>query len=121
MIDRNEHVYFLVHKAHQCFKVGRSTHPLRRWAQIQAHDQTDFGESLVFDVASDVGSRRIERTLQQSIAGARLEMPGSVEGHTEWFDYKALESVRRFAAKHSKDLGIGDGYSLVVMFREVVS
>lgn len=112
MINRHQHIYFLVHKAHERFKVGVAKQPLRRWAQIQSHDQTDFLESLVFDVAPKVSHRWVERTLHRSIADARLDMPGSVAGYTEWFDYRAFDSVRRFAAEHSQLLGIGDGYTL---------
>lgn len=112
MVDSHEHIYFLVHKAHERFKVGIAKHPLQRWAQIQPHDQTDFRESLVFDVAPEVSHRWVERTLHRSIVDARLDMPGSVEGYTEWFDYQAFDSVRRFAAEHGELLGIGDGYTL---------
>lgn len=117
MIDRQEHVYFLVHNGHERFKVGVAKHPLQRWAQIQPHDQTDFRESLVFDVDPTVPHRWVERTLHRSIADARLDMRGSVAGYTEWFDYQALGSVRRFAAEHGDLLGIGEGYTLAMPSR----
>lgn len=112
MIEGHAHIYFLVHKSHERFKVGVARHPLQRWAQIQPHDHTDFRESLVFDVAPEVSHRWVERTLHRAIADARVDMPGSVVGYTEWFDYQAYDSVRRFAADHRDLLGLGDGYTL---------
>lgn len=112
MKDRHAHVYFLVHNAHERFKVGVAKYPLQRWAQIQPHDQTDFRESLVFEVSPEVPYRWVERTLHRSIADARLDMPGFAVGYTEWFDYRAFDAVRRFAAEHGDLLGIGDGYTL---------
>lgn len=112
MVDSREHIYFLVHRAHERFKVGAAKHPLQRWAQIQPHDQTDFRKSLVFDVSPEVPYRWVERTLHRSIADARLDMPGSVAGYTEWFDYQAFDAARRFAVEHRGLLGIGDGYTL---------
>lgn len=112
MVDSHEHIYLLVHNGHERFKVGVAKHPLQRWAQIQPHDQTDFRESLVFDVDPTVPHRWVERTLHRSIADARLDMPGSVAGYTEWFDYQAFDSVRRFAIEHGDLLGLGDGYTL---------
>lgn len=106
-------IYFLVHNSHRCFKVGFASNPLRRWAQIQAHDQTDFQESLVFDVARDVSHRWTEETIHRWIAAARLEMPASGEGYTEWFDYEALDAARRFATDYSSYLGLGRGYTLI--------
>ncbi|MEV7634514.1 GIY-YIG nuclease family protein [Microbacterium sp. NPDC089318] len=112
MTDSHAHIYFLVHEAHERFKVGIAKHPLQRWAQIQHHDHTDFRESLVFDVAPGVSHRWVERTLHRAIVDARVDMPGSVVGYTEWFDYQAYDSVRRFAADHRDLLGLGDGYTL---------
>jgi hypothetical protein len=112
MTGNQEHIYFLVHKTHERFKVGLAKHPLKRWAQIQPHSQTDFRESLVFDVAPEVSDRWVERTLPRSIADARLDLPGSLQGYTEWFDYRAFDSVRRFAAERGDFLGIGVGYTL---------
>ncbi len=112
MADNHEYIYFLVHKAHERFKVGTAKRPLQRWAQVQPHDQTDFRESLVFDVSPKVPYRWVEKTLHRAIADARLDMPGSVAGYTEWFDYRAFDAVRSFAAEHRGLLGIGDGYTL---------
>lgn len=112
--DQTQHIYFLVHSSHQRFKVGTALHPLRRWAQIQPHDQTDFTESVVFDLAPGVSVTWAERTLHRALVHAHLDMPRDADGHSEWFDYGSLELARAFAQEHSDLLGFGEGYTIAL-------
>ena len=107
-----EHIYFLVHSSHQRFKIGKASSPLRRWRAIQPHDQTDFVESRVFDLAPNGSAAWVEKTLHRVVDHARLDMPPDIEGHTEWFHYGALDTAREYAHREQGFLGIGEGYAI---------
>ncbi|WP_187358368.1 GIY-YIG nuclease family protein [Microbacterium testaceum] len=107
-----QHVYFLVHSSHKRFKVGIAAEPLRRWAQIQPRQQTDFTESLVFDLDSDVSADQVEKILHVLLRKTRYTLPRVSDGHTEWFSYGALSFARDFLSANRERLGISEGYSL---------
>lgn len=109
---RNQHIYFLVHVSRERFKIGRATHPLKRWADLQPHAETDFAASLVFDLDSDVSAGWSERSLHRALRGSRADMPPDRDGHTEWFEYSAFGKARAIARIFRDHLGIGEGYAL---------
>lgn len=111
---QKSHIYFLVNKSHDAFKIGLALNPLRRWAQIQPHAHTDFAESLVFDIAAGGSAAWAEMTLHRALMDARLSMPSEVAGHTEWFNYSAFDTARALAHKHRSFLGISEGYAISV-------
>lgn len=109
---RNQHLYFLVHASHERFKVGIATNPLLRWATIQPHAQTDFAESLVFDVGSQVRAKWAEETLHRALTDSRFRMPSNIAGHTEWFKFSAFDRARAYASSNREFLGISEGYTV---------
>lgn len=108
---QTQHLYFLVHRSHERFKVGVALRPVVRWAQIQSHHETDFTESMVFDIDAGVSAAWVERTLHRALVESHLDMPRDSDGHSEWFDYAALPTARAFSLEHRILLGIGEGYA----------
>lgn len=109
---RNQHLYFLVHASHERFKVGLATNPRLRWAAIQPHAQTDFTESLVFDVRDEVRAKWTEETLHRALSDSRFRMPPSIAGHTEWFHFAAFHRAHAYASSNRDFLGISEGYTI---------
>lgn len=109
---RNQHLYFLVHASHERFKVGIATNPLLRWAAIQPRAQTDFAESLVFDISGEVRAKWTEETLHRELSDSRFRMPSDIAGHTEWFNFAAFDRARAYASSKREFLGISAGYTV---------
>lgn len=108
----NQHLYFLVHASHERFKVGIATNPRLRWAGIQPRAQTDFAESLVFDISSEVRAKWTEETLHRALSDSRFRMPSNIAGHTEWFNFAAFDRARAYASSNREFLGISEGYTI---------
>lgn len=109
-MPRRQSVYFLVEKSHERFKVGLAADPARRWATFQSHSQTDFRESLVFEVEPEVSVRWVEETIHNFLREHRFDMPSMVDGHSEWYHYGALGVAREFVRTHAELLRMSEGH-----------
>lgn len=103
MRQKEGHLYLLMSKDGDAFKIGVSANTKQRISVLPE----EIEEAISYEYpVKDGDAYGTERILHHRFRDRRVKRPRG-DGHTEWFDIAALPEVLRFISIHRTSLGLG--------------